>query len=126
MKLRRLTSLERSKIEEELIELKKLIEEYRSILASEEKVLKIIKEELLEIKGKYNDERRTRIDMTSMENIEDESLIPIEDIVVTLTNKGYIKRIEAETYKTQNRGGVGIKGMTTNEDDFVENIISLK
>ena len=126
LKLRRLTSLERSKIEEELIELKKLIEEYRSILASEEKVLKIIKEELLEIKGKYNDERRTRIDMTSMENIEDESLIPIEDIVVTLTNKGYIKRIEAETYKTQNRGGVGIKGMTTNEDDFVENIISLK
>lgn len=126
MKLRRLTSLERSKIEEELIELKKLIEEYRSILASEEKVLKIIKEELLEIKGKYNDERRTRIDMTSMENIEDESLIPIEDIVVTLTNKGYIKRVEAETYKTQNRGGVGIKGMTTNEDDFVENIISLK
>ena len=126
MKLRRLTSLERSKIEEELIELKKLIEEYRSILASEEKVLKIIKEELLEIKGKYNDERRTSIDMTSMENIEDESLIPIEDIVVTLTNKGYIKRVEAETYKTQNRGGVGIKGMTTNEDDFVENIISLK
>ena len=125
MKLRRLTGLERSKIEEELKELLALIDELKSILASDEKILNIIKEELIAIKEKYSDERRTYIDMTAVEYIEDESLIPVEDIVVTLTNKGYIKRITTETYRTQNRGGVGVKGMTTNEDDFVENIISM-
>ena len=125
MKLRRLTGLERSKIEEELKELLELIEELRSILESDEKIYNIIKEELLAIKDKYGDERRTNIDMTAIEYIEDESLIPVEDIVITLTNKGYIKRMTTDTYKTQNRGGVGIKGMTTNEDDFVENIISM-
>ncbi len=125
MKLRRLTGLERDKIESELNELLEKIKELNSILASEAKVLAIIKEELLEIKEKYSDERRTDIDMTAIDYIEDESLIPVEDIVVTLTNKGYIKRMTSETYKTQNRGGVGIKGMTTNEDDFVENLISM-
>ncbi len=125
MKLRRLTGLERSKIEEELKELLALIDELKSILASDEKILNIIKEELIAIKEKYSDERRTYIDMTAVEYIEDESLIPVEDIVITLTNKGYIKRITTETYRTQNRGGVGVKGMTTNEDDFVENIISM-
>ena len=125
MKLRRLTGLERNKIEEELKELLKLIEELKSILESNEKVLNIIKEELLAIKDKYGDERRTNIDMTAIEYIEDESLIPVEDIVITLTNKGYIKRMTTETYRSQNRGGVGIKGMSTNEDDFVENIISM-
>ena len=125
MKLRRLTGLERSKIEEELKELLELIDELKSILASDEKVLNIIKEELIAIKEKYSDERRTYIDMTAVEYIEDESLIPVEDIVITLTNKGYIKRVTTETYRTQNRGGVGVKGMTTNEDDFVENIISM-
>ncbi len=125
MKLRRLTGLERSKIEEELKDLLALIEELKAILASDEKILNIIKEELLAIKEKYSDERRTHIDMTAIEYIEDESLIPVEDIVVTLTNKGYIKRINTETYRTQNRGGVGVKGMSTNEDDFVENIISM-
>ena len=125
MKLRRLTGLERSKIEEELKELLELIEELRSILESDEKIYNIIKEELIAIKDKYSDERRTNIDMTAVEYIEDESLIPVEDIVITLTNKGYIKRMTTDTYKTQNRGGVGIKGMTTNEDDFVENIISM-
>jgi len=125
MKLRRLTGLERSKIEEKLAELLKLIAELKEILASKEKVLAIIKEELLAIKEKYNDERRTNIDMTAIEYIEDESLIPVEDIVITLTNKGYIKRITTDTYRTQNRGGVGVKGMTTNEEDFVENIISM-
>ena len=125
MKLRRLTGLERSKVEEELKELLKLIEELKAILESDEKIYNIIKEELLEIKDKYGDERRTNIDMTAIEYIEDESLIPVEDIVITLTNKGYIKRMTTDTYKTQNRGGVGIKGMTTNEDDFVENIISM-
>ena len=125
MKLRRLTGLERNKIEEELKELLSLIEELRAILESDEKIYNIIKEELLAIKDKYGDERRTNIDMTAIEYIEDESLIPVEDVVITLTNKGYIKRMTTDTYKTQNRGGVGIKGMTTNEDDFVENIISM-
>ena len=125
MKLRRLTGLERNKIEEELKELLSLIDELKSILADDQKVLNIIKEELLTIKSKYSDERRTNIDLTAVEYIEDESLIPVEDIVITLTGKGYIKRMTTETYKTQNRGGVGIKGMTTNEDDYVENIISM-
>ena len=125
LKLRRLTGLERSKIEEELKELLEKIKYYKEVLASEEKILNIIKEELCEIKDKYADERKTNIDMTAIDYIEDESLIPVENIVVTLTNKGYIKRMTSETYKTQNRGGIGIKGMTTNEDDFVEKIISM-
>lgn len=126
MKLRRLTGLERDKIENELQELLAEIEELKSILASEAKVLQIIKDEMTEIKNKYGDERRTNIDMTAIEYIEDESLIPVEDIIVTLTNKGYIKRLKADTYKTQNRGGVGIKGMSTNEEDFVEQLVSMK
>lgn len=126
MKLRRLTGLERDKIENELQELLAEIEELKAILASEAKVLQIIKDEMTEIKNKYGDERRTNIDMTAIEYIEDESLIPVEDIIVTLTNKGYIKRLKADTYKTQNRGGVGIKGMSTNEEDFVEQLVSMK
>ena len=125
LKLRRLTGLEREKIESELAELLKLIAEYKEILADINKVLAIIKQEMLEIKDKYADERRTSIDMTAIDYIDDESLIPVEDLVITLTNKGYIKRVESDTYKAQNRGGVGIKGMTTNEEDFVENILSM-
>lgn len=125
MRLRRLTGLERDKIEEELSELLKLIEEYKAILSSEQLVLNIIKTELKEIKDKYSDERKTYIDMTAVDYIDDESLIPVEDLVITLTNKGYIKRVESDTYKTQKRGGVGIKGMSTNEEDFVENILSM-
>ena len=125
LKLRRLTGLERDKIEAELAQLLANIEEYRAILASNEKVLNIIKEELLEIKDKYADERRTDIDMTAIDYIEDESLIPNEKVIITMTQKGYIKRMTTDTYKTQNRGGVGIKGMTTNEEDFVENIINM-
>ena len=125
MKLRRLTGLEKEKIESELADLLKKIEELKSILGSDEKVLEIIKNELLEIKAKYGDERRTDIDMTAIEYIEDESLIPVEDIVVTVTNKGYIKRMASDTYKTQNRGGVGVKGMSTNEEDYVEHMVSL-
>ena len=125
LKLRRLTGLEREKIESELAELLKLIAEYREILSDINKVLQIIKQEMLEIKDKYSDERRTSIDMTAIDYIDDESLIPVEDLVITLTNKGYIKRVESDTYKSQNRGGVGIKGMTTNEEDFVENILSM-
>ena len=126
LKLRRLTGLEREKIEAELSALLKEIEELKAILASEAKVLEIIKNELLDIKKKYSDDRRTTIDMTAIDYIEDESLIPVEDIVITITNKGYIKRVTSETYKSQNRGGVGIKGMATTEEDFVENVLSMK
>jgi len=126
MKLRRLTGLERDKIENELKALLEEIERLRAILASDEKILQIIKDEMLEIKNKYGDDRRTNIDMTAIEYIEDESLIPVEDIIVTLTNKGYIKRVKSDVYRAQNRGGVGIKGMSTNEEDFVENLINLK
>ena len=125
MRLRRLTGLEREKIENELNDLLKLIDELKAILASDEKILEVIKNELLEIKQKYGDERRTNIDMTAIEYIEDESLIPQEEIIINLTNKGYIKRLRTDTYKTQNRGGVGIKGMSTNEEDFVEHLISM-
>ena len=125
LKLRRLTGLERSKIEEELASLLKEIEELKAILASEQKVLEIIKNEMLEIRNKYGDDRKTEIDMTAVEYIEDESLIPQEEIIVTLTNKNYIKRIPKDTYKVQHRGGVGIKGMTTTDNDFVEQLISL-
>ena len=125
MKLRRLTGLEKEKIENEIAELEALIKELEEILSSEERILQVIKDELLEIKAKYSDERRTHIDMTAIDYIEDEALIPEENIVITLTNKGYIKRMLSSTYKTQNRGGVGIKGMTMNEEDFVESIINL-
>ena len=125
MKLRRLTGLERDKIENELNELLARIKELKSILESDEKVYAIIKEELLEIKNKYGDERRTSIDMTAIDYIEDESLIPVEDIVVTLTKKGYIKRLAVDTYKVQNKGGVGVKGMSTNEEDFVEQLLTI-
>lgn len=126
MRLRRLTGLERDKIEAELADLLKEIDELRSILASEEKVLNIIKEEMTEIKNKFGDERRTKIDMTAIDYIEDESLIPNEDVIVALTNKGYIKRTTSDTFKAQNRGGVGIKGMSTNEEDFVEHLINIE
>ena len=125
MKLRRLTGLEKDKIENELKELLARIEELKSILASEQKVLDIIKAELLEIKDKFSDERRTNIDMTAIEYIEDESLIPEESVIITLTNKGYIKRLASDTYKAQNRGGVGIKGMATNEEDFAQYLLTM-
>ena len=125
MKLRRLTGLERDKIEADLNELHKLIAELKSILESESKVLQIIKDELTEIKNKYGDERKTSIDMTAIDYIEDESLIPEENIIVTVTKNGYIKRCTSDTYKIQNRGGVGVKGMSTNDEDFVEYLLNL-
>ena len=125
MKLRRLTGLERDKIEADLNELHKLIAELKSILESEAKVLQIIKDELTEIKNKYGDERKTSIDMTAIDYIEDESLIPEENIIVTVTKNGYIKRCTSDTYKIQNRGGVGVKGMSTNAEDFVEYLLNL-
>ena len=120
LKLRRLTGLERSKIEAELQDLLKLIEELKTILSSDANVLAVVRKELLEVKNKFGDERKTSIDMTAIDYIEDESLIPVEDIVVALTHKGYIKRMPTDTYKLQNKGGVGIKGMSTNDEDFVE------
>ncbi len=124
MRLRRLTGLEREKIENELAELLEKIAEYKAILASEEKVLGIIKDELLEIKNKYGDERRTDIDMTAIDYIDDESLIPNDNVVISMTKRGYIKRLIADTYRSQNRGGVGVKGMSTNDEDYVEMLIT--
>ena len=125
LKLRRLTGLERGKIEDELKDLLEKIEYYNRVLSSEEMVLGIVKDELTEIRDKYGDDRRTTIDMTAIDYIEDESLIPEENIIVTLTNKGYIKRLSASSYKSQHRGGVGVKGMSTNEEDYVEHMINL-
>ena len=124
MRLQRLTGLEREKIEEEYSELQKLINELKAILADEEKVLEIIREELTEIKERFNDDRRTDIVAGGAGFFEDEDLIPVENIVITLTHQGYIKRLPASTYRTQRRGGRGIQGMGTNEDDFVEHLVS--
>ena len=121
MRLRRLTGLERDKIEEEYAEIMKQIEYLNSILASEEKLLSVIKDELIEIKRKYNDDRRTAIEKV-MNEIDIEDLIQEEEVVVTLTHSGYIKRISADTYSAQRRGGRGIQAMSTKEDDFVEHV----
>lgn len=124
MRLQRLTGLEREKIEDEYQSLMKLIAELEAILADEEKVLEIIREELTEIKERFNDERRTEIVSGGIEQIEDEDLIPRENIVITLTHNGYVKRLPVSTYRAQKRGGRGIQGMGTNEDDFVEHLIT--
>lgn len=123
MRLQRLTGLERDKIEEEYNSLVKLIEELKFILANEYRVLEIIREEITEIKDRYADKRRTEIVAGGAEVLEDEDLIPVENSVLTLTNKGYIKRLPANTYKSQKRGGRGVQGMGTNEDDFVEHLL---
>ena len=124
MRLQRLTGLERDKIENEYQEIMTLIAELKAILADGEKLLDIIREELAEIKERFNDTRRTEITMAGLDNIEDEDLIPEENIVITLTQKGYIKRLPSSTYKSQKRGGRGIQGMGTNEDDFVEHLLT--
>ncbi|MGY3718518.1 DNA gyrase subunit A [Sutcliffiella cohnii] len=124
MRLQRLTGLEREKIEEEYNALIKLIEELKAILADEEKVLEIIREELLEIKERFDDDRRTEILVGGFENIEDEDLIPRQNVVITLTHNGYVKRLPLSTYRSQRRGGRGIQGMGTNEDDFVEHLLT--
>ncbi|MFC7319936.1 DNA gyrase subunit A [Halobacillus campisalis] len=124
MRLQRLTGLEREKIEEEYQELKKLIDELKAILADEEKVLEIIREELLEIKERFNDERRTEIMLGGTDFIEDEDLIPEETVIVSLTHQGYVKRLPASTYRSQRRGGRGVQGMGTHQEDFVEHLLS--
>lgn len=123
MRLQRLTGLEREKIENEYAELVQRIAELKAILADEAKILAIISEELQEIKLKYNDERRTEITIGE-DMIEDEDLIPREEVVITLTHTGYIKRLPVSTYRSQRRGGRGITGMDTKEDDFVEHLFA--
>ncbi|KMJ60449.1 DNA gyrase subunit A [Bacillus sp. LL01] len=124
MRLQRLTGLEREKIEEEYQSLMQLIGELKAILADEEKVLEIIREELEEVKERFNDTRRTEIMVGGFENIEDEDLIPRQNVVITLTHNGYIKRLPLSTYRSQRRGGRGIQGMGTNENDFVEHLLT--
>lgn len=101
------------------------IQDYLAILESRERVLNIIKTELLEIKDKYADERSTKIHISAIEYNEDGSLIPEEDVMIVLTNKGYIKRTTTDTFKVQNNGGIEVKGVTTNYKDFVEQLINL-
>lgn len=121
MRLRQLTGLEREKIDEEYAELMKLISELRAILADENKILAIIGEELEEIKEKFGDDRRSEITI-GHEAIEDEDLIPREDVVITISHTGYIKRLPVSTYRAQKRGGRGVVGMDTKLDDFVEHL----
>lgn len=121
MRLQRLTGLEREKIENEYNELMERIAYFKSILASEQMVLEIIKTELIETKAKYADERRTKIE-SNVDEINIEDLIEKEDVAVTITHAGYIKRLPSDTYKSQKRGGRGIQGLATREDDFVENL----
>ncbi|MBN2110657.1 MAG: DNA gyrase subunit A [Methanosarcinaceae archaeon] len=121
MRLQKLTGLERQKIEDEYNELIKLISELKEILASDEKKYAIIVSELNDLKERFGDKRRTRINGT-VEELEDEDLIPDEEVVVTITNSGYIKRIPVDTYTRQHRGGKGIIGMDTKEEDFVTDI----
>ncbi|RLF94896.1 DNA gyrase subunit A [Thermococci archaeon] len=123
MQLQRLTNLEREKIRKELAELKGVISKLKAILASREKIFQIIKEELLEIKEKYGDERRTEITYTTRE-IEEEDLIPEENVVVTLSNLGYIKKINIDEYRLQRRGGKGVIGMGTKEEDFTKAVFT--
>ncbi|WP_102693419.1 DNA gyrase subunit A [Rummeliibacillus pycnus] len=123
MRLQRLTGLERDKIEAEYQELLALIKELKEILADEAKIRQIIHDELLEIKERFNDGRRTEITSGGMEMIEDEDLIPRENSVITITHNGYIKRLPANTYRSQRRGGRGVQGMGTHEDDFVEHLL---
>ncbi|WZL75088.1 DNA gyrase subunit A [Clostridiaceae bacterium 35-E11] len=121
MRLQKLTGLEREKLEEEYEELIKLINQYKEILASERLLLNIIKEEILEVKEAYKDPRRTKI-TAAADEIDMEDLIDEEEVAITLTHLGYIKRLPADTYKSQRRGGKGITGITTKDEDFVESL----
>lgn len=121
MRLQRLTGLERDKIEAEYEELQKKIAEYKAILADEELVLQIISEELNEVKEKFGDERRTEL-MASDDEIMDEDLIPREDVIISITHTGYVKRLPVTTYRSQKRGGRGVMGMDTKDNDFVEHL----
>jgi len=123
MRLHRLTGLEREKIQSEFDDLQSIIKELKEILADETLLLDIIKTDLIRIKEKYGDERRTDITF-SMDDIDYEDMIEEEDITITLTHQGYIKRVSSDTYQTQKRGGVGKTGLSTKEEDFVEHIFN--
>jgi len=123
MQLRRLAALERQKIEDEYAEVKKYIDELTSIITIPEKMISIIKSENTEISDKYADSRKTKIYIKGLEDFSDEDLIPNEATLVTLTRGGYFKRVPMETYRTQQRGGVGVTGMTTKDEDEVENML---
>ncbi len=123
MRLQRLTALEVEKIQEELAELEKTIADLRDILAKPQRVVEIIKTELLEIKGRYNDKRRSEITY-DYSDIDIEDLIEVEDVILSITHNGYIKRMPVDEYKAQRRGGVGISAHKTKEEDFVENVIT--
>ncbi|PAT02637.1 DNA gyrase subunit A [Candidatus Izimaplasma bacterium ZiA1] len=125
MRLRRLSGLEREKLESELNELQSTIEELEFILSSEERKYEIIIEQLEDIKERFGDERRSEISLSIDLDIEDEDLIPIEDVIVTITQSGYCKRMNTDVYKTQNRGGKGMTGIKTNDDDIVEHLINI-
>lgn len=125
MRLRRLTGLERDKIEDEYNQLIEYIKELKAILADEELLLNIVREELEEIKERFGDERRTEIQIGGIDHIEDEDLIPEEQIVITLSHNNYIKRLPVSTYRAQNRGGRGVQGMNTLEEDFVSQLVTL-
>ncbi|MDT0927412.1 DNA gyrase subunit A [Staphylococcus pseudintermedius] len=124
MRLRRLTGLERDKIEQEYNDLIAYIAELEAILADEEKLLELVREELTEIKEKFGDDRRTEIQLGGIDQLEDEDLIPEEQIVITLSHNNYIKRLPASTYRAQNRGGRGVQGMNTLDDDFVSQLVT--
>ncbi len=124
MRLRRLSGLERERLELELKNLLATIEDLEYILANEDKKYEMVKNQLLDIRNRYGDERRSSISLSLDLDIEDEDLIPVEDIIITITSSGYCKRMNTEIYKTQNRGGKGMKGMKTNEDDVVEHLIN--
>ena len=123
MKLQRLTGLEIDKLKEELASLKKMIAEYKEILGSSVKKQEILIAELLEIKQRFNDERRSEISLSEDLNIEDADLIPEEDVIITLTKKGYVKRMTVDTYRAQNRGGKGVTGAKMVDDDYVEKVL---
>ena len=124
MRLRRLSGLEREKLENELTELTDTIADLETILSNEDRKYEIVSDQLRDIKAKFGDERRSEISLSLDLDIEDEDLIPVEDVIITITASGYCKRMNTEVYKTQNRGGKGMKGIKTNEDDVVEHIIN--
>ena len=125
MRLRRLTGLERDKIESEYNDLIAYIEELRAILADEEKLLQLVRDELIDVRERFGDERRTEIQLGGLDQIEDEDLIPEEQIVITLSHNNYIKRLPVSTYRSQNRGGRGIQGMNMLDEDFVSQIVTM-
>jgi DNA gyrase subunit A len=124
MQLRTLAGLERKKIEDELIELLKIIDKLKDILADEKKILAIIKTELAEMKKQFGDERRTKIIPQELGKLSDEDLVPDEQVVVTLTSANYIKRTSVGDYKKQGRGGKGRRGMATREEDVIEHVVN--